>query len=80
MNSIDHTSRCSSLRASGIIPTDMNDIDLDNSLIGCFCTLIDEWRGYSEGEIVADYGMQYVVRLSSGYELTVNRDEVVVCN
>ena len=56
----------------------MNDIE--NTAIGCFCTLIDEWRGNSEGEIIEDYDMQYVVRLSSGYEITVNRYDVVVCN
>lgn len=56
----------------------MNDTDRENSLIGCYCTLIEDWRGYSDGEIVEDYGMEYVVRLSSGYELTVNRDEVIV--
>ena len=56
----------------------MNDRENEDSLIGCYCTLIEDWRGYSDGEIVEDYGMEYVVRLSSGYELTVNRDEVIV--
>lgn len=51
----------------------------DDNAVGCICTLIDEWKGYYEGEIIEDYGMQYVVRLASGCELTVNRDDVVVC-
>lgn len=51
----------------------------EDNAVGCFCTLIDEWKGYYEGEIIEDYGMQYVVRLASGCELTVNRDDVVVC-
>ena len=56
----------------------MNDTDREDSLIGCYCTLIEDWRGYEDGTIVEDYGMEYVVRLSSGHELTVNRDEVIV--
>jgi hypothetical protein len=63
----------------GINQINMNDMENDDNAVGCFCTLIDEWKGYYEGEIIEDYGMQYVVRLTSGCELTVNRDDVVVC-
>lgn len=57
----------------------MNDKEYDDNAVGCFRTFIEEWRGYSEGEIIEDCGTQYVVRLSSGHELTVSRDDVMVC-
>ena len=60
------------------INSNMNDIDIENSAVGCFCTLLEDWRGYSDGEIVADYGMEYMVKLPSGQVLTVNRDDVIV--
>lgn len=54
----------------------MNEIE--DCVVGCYCTLIEDYVGYSDGEIVEDYGMEYVVRLSSGKELTVGRDEVII--
>lgn len=65
-------------RASGLYKSKMNDIEIENSAVGCFCTLLEDWRGYSDGEIVADYGMEYMVKLPSGQVLTVNRDDVIV--
>lgn len=58
----------------------MNDIEIEECAVGCFCTLIEDCRGYSDGEIVADYGLEYVVRLTSGQELMVGRDEVMICH
>lgn len=56
----------------------MEENDIEDRLTGNFCTLIEDYLGYSDGEIVADYGLQFVVRLSSGKELTVSRDEVMI--
>ncbi|MBP7984015.1 MAG: ribonuclease P [Bacteroidaceae bacterium] len=47
-------------------------------IIGAYCSLIVAYRGYSEGTVVGDYGNELVVRLTSGKEIVVYRDEVIV--
>ena len=47
-------------------------------IIGAYCSLIGEYRGYTEGTVVGDYGNELVVRLTSGKEIVVYRDEVIV--
>ena len=45
---------------------------------GAYCSLIVAYRGYTEGTVVGDYGNELVVRLTSGKEIVVYRDEVIV--
>lgn len=33
-----------------------------SDIIGCFCTLLNPYKGYSDGEVVGDYGNEIVVR------------------
>jgi len=47
-------------------------------IIGAYCSLIGAYRGYTEGTVVGDYGNELVVRLTSGKEIVVYRDEVIV--
>lgn len=47
-------------------------------IIGAYCSLIVAYRGYTEGTVVGDYGNELVVRLTSGNEIVVYRDEVIV--
>lgn len=50
----------------------------DTSIIGAFCTLIEPYKGYTEGTVIGEYGIELLVRLSNGKELTVYRDEVII--
>ncbi len=54
--------------------------DFEDSVIGCFCTLLDSWRDHDYGEIVEDSGNQYVVRLTSGQQITLSPNDVVICD
>ena len=47
-------------------------------IIGEYCSLSVAYRGYTEGTVVGDYGNELVVRLTSGKEIVVYRDEVIV--
>lgn len=38
-------------------------------IIGCSCTLLTPYKGYTEGEVVGDYGSEIVVRLNNGKEV-----------
>lgn len=49
-----------------------------SEIIGCSCTLLTPYKGYTEGEIVGDYGNEIVVRLTSGKEVVEYRDEVLI--
>jgi hypothetical protein len=51
-----------------------------SEIIGEYCTLIDDYNGYSVAEVVGDYGCQLVVKVSSGDEIVVYRDEVILLN
>lgn len=47
-------------------------------MIGAYVNLIEPYKGWDFGTIVADYGRDYVVRLSNGKEVVVERDEIVI--
>ena len=49
-----------------------------NSIIGCSCTLLNPYKGYTEGTVVDDCGNEIVVQLSNGKEITEYRDEVLI--
>ena len=50
----------------------------DNEIICSFCELETPFRGYSNGIVVRDYGTELLVRVMSGAEVVLNRDEVYV--
>ena len=52
--------------------------DNDSDIIGLSCTLSTAYKGYTEGVIVDDYGTTIVVRLESGKEISVFRDEIII--
>ena len=52
--------------------------DENNEIIGAFCELETPFRGYSNGIVVRDYGTELLVRVMSGAEVVLNRDEVYV--
>ncbi len=54
------------------------DIEEKSEIIGCTCSLLTPYKGYTEGEIVGDYGNEIVVRLTSGKEVVEYRDEVLI--
>ena len=56
----------------------MYEYEEDTEIIGAHCTLLEPYRGYTEGQIVADYGIQLLVRIISGAEIVANRDEVII--
>lgn len=56
----------------------MYECEEDTEIIGAHCTLLEPYRGYTEGQIVADYGIQLVVRITSGAEIVAYRDEVII--
>ena len=38
----------------------------------------NQYKGYTEGTVVGDYGNKIVVRLSNGKEIAEYRDEVII--
>lgn len=50
----------------------------DTNIIGAFCTLIEPYKGYTEGTVIGEYGIELLIRLSNGKELAVYRDEVII--
>lgn len=48
------------------------------TLIGSSCTLLYPYKGYSEGEVIDDYGLELLVRLTNGKELSVYKDELII--
>lgn len=56
----------------------MYNYENETAVIGCTCTLLYPYKGYSDGEIIDDYGMELLVRLTNGKELSVYRDELVI--
>ena len=56
----------------------MYGYDNETTLIGSTCTLLHPYRRYSEGEIIDDYGLELLVRLTNGKELSVYRDELII--
>lgn len=53
-----------------------NEQEMD--IIGCLCTLLTPYKGYTDGEVVGDYGNEIVVRLTNGKEVVEYRDEVLI--
>ena len=45
-------------------------------IIGAYCTLQEDYNGYTDGQVVSDFGIEIVVRLSNGKEIVCYRDEV----
>lgn len=56
------------------------DEEQASDIIGCFCTLLNPYKGYTDGEVVGDFGNEIVVRLTSGKEVVEYRDEVIIYN
>ena len=52
--------------------------DNESDIIGLSWTLSTAYKGYTEGVIVDDYGTTIVVRLESGKEISVFRDEIII--
>ena len=50
----------------------------EKTLIGSSCTLLYPYKGYSEGEVIDDYGLELLVRLTNGKELSVYKDELII--
>ena len=47
-------------------------------VVGCCCTLLNPYRGHSEGYSVGDYGKDVVVRLNNGKEIVESRNDVLI--
>lgn len=56
----------------------MYEYEEATEIIGSFCSLVIPYRGYSDGTVVGDYGIELVVRLTNGKEIVVYRDEVII--
>ncbi len=56
----------------------MYEFEEETGIIGAYCTLIEDYQGFCDGQIVGDFGSQVVVRLSNGKEIAAYRDEVIV--
>ena len=48
----------------------MYEYEEDSDIIGLSCTLLNPYKGYTEGTIVGNYGNTIVVRLESGKEIS----------
>lgn len=49
-----------------------------SDIIGFSCTLLTPYKGYTEGTVVGDFGVQIVVRLTNGKEIVEYRNEVII--
>lgn len=49
-----------------------------SDIIGKSCTLLNPYKGYTEGTVVGDYGDRIIVSLTSGKEISEYRDEVII--
>lgn len=47
-------------------------------IIGCPCTLLNPYKGHTEGTVVGEYGNEIVVQRNNGKEITEYRDEVLI--
>ena len=56
----------------------MCEYEASTEIIGSYCSLIVPYRGYSDGTVVGDYGIELVVRITNGKEIVVYRDEVII--
>ena len=56
----------------------MYNEEVASDVVGKHCTLTESYRGYTEGEVIGDYGCQLLVQISSGAEILVYRDEIIL--
>ena len=56
----------------------MYEYEESTEIIGSYCSLVVPYRGYSDGTVVGDYGIELVIRLTNGKEIVVYRDEVII--
>lgn len=56
----------------------MHNDEEPSEIIGEYCTLLEDYKGYDTGEVVGNYDYQLVVKVSSGAEIMVYRDEVIL--
>ena len=49
-----------------------------SDIIGSPCSLLNPYKGYTEGTVVGDFGNEIVVRLDNGKEVVEYRDEVTI--
>ena len=56
----------------------MYEYEESTEIIGSYCSLVVPYRGFSDGTVVGDYGIELVVRLNNGKEIIVYRDEVII--
>jgi len=47
-------------------------------VIGTSCSLLEEYKGYTEGRVVGDFGTSLVVQLTNGKEIVVDRNELLI--
>ena len=50
----------------------------NETIIDCSCTLLEPHKGYTDGEVVWDYGKEIVVRLINSKEVVRSRDDVLI--
>ena len=50
----------------------------NETIIDCSCTLLEPHKGYTDGEVVWDYGKEIVVRLINSKEMVRSRDDVLI--
>ena len=50
----------------------------ETTVVGSTCTLLYPYKGYTEGEVIDDYGYELLVRLTNGKELSIYRDELII--
>lgn len=54
------------------------DLELLESAVGCFCTLLYPRRGQTEGTIVEDWGNEVIIQLVNGKEVAEYKDDIVI--
>ena len=52
--------------------------DEPTEVIGAPCSLLEDYKGCTEGRVTGDFGTSLVVQLCSGAETVVGRDDVLV--
>lgn len=55
-----------------------NECEQTADIIGCPCTLLTPYKGYTEGTVIEEYGHEIIVRLNNGKEITEYRNEVLI--
>ena len=56
----------------------MYEYEEESEIIGLSCTLLTPYKGYTNGTVVGEYGIEIVVRLDNGKEVVEYRDEVII--